>query len=189
MVTIRIRDTGSQVTITTSRKWQRHSSPVSPIKFNAKAFPKPSLNLFASGSSMASSRKGSHSSRRLSLQSTRSAGCPSERHFVSWRPQGSSQRAFTRGAVVTGLSLEQIQELFDLRVVLECELLRWALLHMKAEHLKVAEAILPELEAAYLAQDVLRWGGGVELGVSSKPLPFSQQGSNVGCGRKCEPTN
>ncbi|UQY33025.1 GntR family transcriptional regulator [Pseudomonas fulva] len=63
-----------------------------------------------------------------------------------------------KGAIVTGLPLEQIHELFDLRVALECELLAHAIPGMTAEHLGVSEAVLPELEAAYLSQDVLRWG-------------------------------
>lgn len=63
-----------------------------------------------------------------------------------------------KGAVVTSLPTEQIGELFDLRALLECDVLSRALPRLTDEHLAAAREIQKELESAYRRQDVARWG-------------------------------
>ncbi|WP_419149308.1 GntR family transcriptional regulator [Pseudoalteromonas 'SMAR'] len=58
-----------------------------------------------------------------------------------------------KGATVTGLSAEQIDEIFDLRALLEAELLRHSISHLTARDLLEAEAILADLEEAMAAGD------------------------------------
>jgi len=64
-----------------------------------------------------------------------------------------------KGAVVTGVPVGQIDELFELRALLECQLLEAAIRNMTEAHLSESAEILPQLEEAYLSQDVTRWGG------------------------------
>ncbi len=64
-----------------------------------------------------------------------------------------------KGAVVTTLPLEQIGELFDLRALLECELLKVAVPLMTEAHLHASRVLLVELDQAYHQRDVGRWGG------------------------------
>jgi DNA-binding GntR family transcriptional regulator len=63
-----------------------------------------------------------------------------------------------KGAVVTSLPLEQIGELFDLRALLECDLLTRSLPKIKKSHLEEARNILRRLENAYHLQQVSLWG-------------------------------
>jgi DNA-binding GntR family transcriptional regulator len=63
-----------------------------------------------------------------------------------------------KGAVVTSVPLEQIGELFELRALLEGELLGYSLPRLTEAHLAAARAILAELEQAYLDNEVSRWG-------------------------------
>ncbi|GEK09172.1 GntR family transcriptional regulator [Pseudoalteromonas sp. McH1-7] len=58
-----------------------------------------------------------------------------------------------KGATVTRLSAEQIDEIFDLRALLEAELLRHSIEKLTARDLLEAEAILAELEEATAAGD------------------------------------
>jgi DNA-binding GntR family transcriptional regulator len=53
-----------------------------------------------------------------------------------------------RGAVVSALSPEEIEELFDIRSVLECHALRLAIPNMTEEHFALAEKVLKEYERA-----------------------------------------
>ena len=63
-----------------------------------------------------------------------------------------------RGAVVSTLSLKQIQELFELRAEIEGDLIRRAIPHMTAEdHARAAE-ILDAYEVALHAGQVTVWG-------------------------------
>jgi DNA-binding GntR family transcriptional regulator len=64
-----------------------------------------------------------------------------------------------KGAIVTSIPTEQIGELFELRALLECEILGHALPRMTDEHLKASKLILAQLEDAYRLKDVNRWGG------------------------------
>jgi DNA-binding GntR family transcriptional regulator len=63
-----------------------------------------------------------------------------------------------KGAVVTTIPTEQISELFDLRAMLECEILGRAIPQMTDEQLDASEAILVQLEDAYHRPDVAAWG-------------------------------
>src|SRR6185437_11616666 len=63
-----------------------------------------------------------------------------------------------KGAVVTSLPPEQIAELFELRAILECEVLRIAIPKLTDEHLASARIILKELESAYQRRDISSWG-------------------------------
>jgi DNA-binding GntR family transcriptional regulator len=64
-----------------------------------------------------------------------------------------------RGAIVSALSPEEIEELFDIRAVLECHALRLAIPKMTDEHLAEAEKVLKEYERA-LDKDteISTWG-------------------------------
>ena len=63
-----------------------------------------------------------------------------------------------RGAVVSTLSLEEIEELFELRADIECELLRRAMPNTTAEQLARATDVLDEFDAALEAGEAERWG-------------------------------
>jgi DNA-binding GntR family transcriptional regulator len=63
-----------------------------------------------------------------------------------------------KGAVVTTIPTEQIEELFELRAMLECELLGRALPRMTDGDLAEARAILVQLEASFAGQDAANWG-------------------------------
>jgi DNA-binding GntR family transcriptional regulator len=63
-----------------------------------------------------------------------------------------------KGAVVTSVPLDQIGELFDLRVLLECDLLSHALPRITDAHLATARELLLQLEAAYKTGEISRWG-------------------------------
>ncbi len=63
-----------------------------------------------------------------------------------------------RGAVVSILSLAEIDELFELRAEIECDLLRRAIPKMTREQLDRATDVLDEFEAALAAGEATRWG-------------------------------
>ncbi len=63
-----------------------------------------------------------------------------------------------RGAVVTSVPTEQIEELFELRALLECDVLRRALERMTDQDIADAQAILNELDASYRREDMAGWG-------------------------------
>ncbi len=63
-----------------------------------------------------------------------------------------------RGAVVSTLSLEEIDELFELRADIECDLLRRAIPKMTAEQLDRATEVLDEFQDALGASEASRWG-------------------------------
>src|SRR4051812_44346379 len=63
-----------------------------------------------------------------------------------------------RGAVVSSLSLDEIDELFELRAEIECELLSRAIPRMTAEQLERATDVLDEFEDALNAGEATRWG-------------------------------
>lgn len=62
------------------------------------------------------------------------------------------------GAVVSSFSLDEIREVFELRAVIEADLLRRAFPHLTAEEVNRAEGVLDEYEAALAAGDVRAWG-------------------------------
>jgi len=63
-----------------------------------------------------------------------------------------------RGAVVSSLSLEEIDELFELRADIECDLLRRAIPKMTQEQLERATEVLDEFQDALGAGEATRWG-------------------------------
>lgn len=63
-----------------------------------------------------------------------------------------------KGAVVTALPIEEIGELFELRALLECEILARAIPHLTAANAEASRAVLAQLEDAYGRGDVACWG-------------------------------
>lgn len=58
-----------------------------------------------------------------------------------------------KGATATKLSTAQVTELFELRALLETELLRQAIPKLKEKHLRHSEALLEKMTAAYHDKD------------------------------------
>jgi len=63
-----------------------------------------------------------------------------------------------RGAVVTTVPTEQVEELFELRALLEGDLLERALPRITDQDIAEASEILDGLEASYRQQDMASWG-------------------------------
>jgi DNA-binding GntR family transcriptional regulator len=63
-----------------------------------------------------------------------------------------------RGAVVSSLSLDEIEELFELRADIESDLLRRALPEILPEHLDRAKEVLDAYEVALTSGEVSAWG-------------------------------
>ena len=63
-----------------------------------------------------------------------------------------------RGAVVSSLSLDEIDELFELRADIECDLLQRAVPMMTKEQLDRATDVLDEFQSALNAGEATRWG-------------------------------
>lgn len=63
-----------------------------------------------------------------------------------------------RGAVVSSLSLNEIDELFQLRAEIECDLLRRAIPAATRAHFERATEVLDEFSDALRAGDAIRWG-------------------------------
>lgn len=63
-----------------------------------------------------------------------------------------------RGAVVTSLSASDIAELFDLRAMLEPDLIRRAVPHLLPGDFALAEGILADYETAIRERDLDAWG-------------------------------
>ncbi len=61
-------------------------------------------------------------------------------------------------AIVSELSLDEIDEIFDLRLGLELDLLRRAMPNLTAASRKKSQDILDELDQAYANADSSRWG-------------------------------
>lgn len=62
------------------------------------------------------------------------------------------------GAIVSTLSLDEIREVFELRALIEADLLRRAFPHLTREVLDRAEAVLDDYEEALEKGDVRAWG-------------------------------
>jgi DNA-binding GntR family transcriptional regulator len=63
------------------------------------------------------------------------------------------------GAIVSSLSSDEIGELFDIRALLECDVLRLSIPHLKEEDFKKAEAILDVFDKAlWTESEVGSWG-------------------------------
>jgi len=63
-----------------------------------------------------------------------------------------------KGAIVSQLSLDEIEELFEVRKLLECELLRHAVPRLTPADLKSVEDILLVYDEAFRSGDVAKWG-------------------------------
>lgn len=63
-----------------------------------------------------------------------------------------------KGAVVTTIPTEQVEELFELRALLEGDVLARAIPLMADEDLAAARGILTELEDSYRREDMANWG-------------------------------
>jgi DNA-binding GntR family transcriptional regulator len=63
-----------------------------------------------------------------------------------------------RGAVVSSLSLDEIDELFELRAEIESDLLRRAIPKMSKDQLERATDIVDEFQSALDAGEATRWG-------------------------------
>jgi DNA-binding GntR family transcriptional regulator len=72
--------------------------------------------------------------------------------------EGLVQLTNNRGAQVTKHSLEEIGEIFDLRIMLEVDLFRRAIPLMTTTNFARCDKILDEMEASYDADDVSKWG-------------------------------
>ncbi len=77
------------------------------------------------------------------------------RQLESW---GLVVMKLHKGAVVTSIPTEQIGELFELRALLECDILARSIPRLTDEHLAVSRSILTELEASYQRGDIASWG-------------------------------
>lgn len=65
-----------------------------------------------------------------------------------------------KGATATRLSPEQVIELFEIRALLECDLLRRAIPHMTEEVLDAAEQVRQKMNRAFVEKDaVSSWSG------------------------------
>jgi DNA-binding GntR family transcriptional regulator len=62
------------------------------------------------------------------------------------------------GAVVSSLSVAEIEELFELRGLLESELMKQAVPRLTDDDLALADAILDAYEAAFERRDIAEWG-------------------------------
>jgi len=63
-----------------------------------------------------------------------------------------------RGAVVTSIPTEQVEELFELRAVLECDVLRRSLPRITDGDIAEARSVLERLDASYAQGDMSSWG-------------------------------
>ncbi|NWC77106.1 MULTISPECIES: GntR family transcriptional regulator [unclassified Pseudomonas] len=83
---------------------------------------------------------------------------PVREAFKELEASGLITTQIHKGSVVKSIPLEQIAELFDLRALLESELLERSLPKMTDAHFAVTQQLLPQLEAAYLDDDIAQWG-------------------------------
>ncbi|UXX83611.1 GntR family transcriptional regulator [Roseovarius pelagicus] len=72
--------------------------------------------------------------------------------------EGLVQLTNNQGATVTKHSLDEIGEIFDLRILIEVDLFRRAIPAMTAPHVERCERILEAMELSYDADDVGKWG-------------------------------
>lgn len=72
--------------------------------------------------------------------------------------EGLVQLTNNRGASVSSHSLEEISEIFDLRILLECDLFRCAIPKMTADHFARCEDLLRSMDLSYTEDAVEKWG-------------------------------
>ncbi|MBN2990500.1 GntR family transcriptional regulator [Pseudomonas cedrina subsp. fulgida] len=83
---------------------------------------------------------------------------PVREAFKELEASGLITTQIHKGSVVKSIPLEQIAELFDLRALLESELLERSLPKLTEAHFAATKQLLPQLEAAYLNDDIAQWG-------------------------------
>ncbi|HUJ31636.1 MAG TPA: GntR family transcriptional regulator [Candidatus Acidoferrum sp.] len=84
---------------------------------------------------------------------------PVREAFRQLEAEGLIKIVAHRGAVVSSLSSDEIQELFEMRAILECEVLRLSIPNLTDADFEQAEAILRTYEKAlWLQGDVGSWG-------------------------------
>jgi len=72
--------------------------------------------------------------------------------------EGLVQLTNNQGAMVTKHSLDEIGEIFDLRILIEVDLFRRAIAAMTEDQIERCEKDLQAMEASYDADDVSKWG-------------------------------
>jgi DNA-binding GntR family transcriptional regulator len=83
---------------------------------------------------------------------------PVREAFKELEASGLITTQIHKGSVVKSIPMEQIEELFELRAMLESELLEHSLPKMTEEHFATTKQLLPQLEAAYINDDISQWG-------------------------------
>ena len=83
---------------------------------------------------------------------------PVREAFRQLEAAGLIELKIHKGAVVTSIPAEQILELFELRALLEGDILSHSIPKMTDEDIDAAQAILTQLETAYNERDIVRWG-------------------------------
>lgn len=83
---------------------------------------------------------------------------PVREAFKELEASGLITTQIHKGSVVKSIPPEQIEELFDLRALLESELLERSLPKMTDAHFAATKRLLPQLEAAYVNDDIAQWG-------------------------------
>lgn len=72
--------------------------------------------------------------------------------------EGLVQVSNNQGATVTKHSLDEIGEIFDLRILIEVDLFSRAIPRMTAFHIAHCQSVLEAMEVSYDADDVAKWG-------------------------------
>ncbi|MFM1991969.1 MAG: hypothetical protein RJA99_4926 [Pseudomonadota bacterium] len=72
--------------------------------------------------------------------------------------EGLVQMVPHKGAVVTELSLEEVNDVFDLRVLLEVRLFRDSIARLEAADFEAIDAVQARFETAIRERDLARWG-------------------------------
>jgi DNA-binding GntR family transcriptional regulator len=84
---------------------------------------------------------------------------PVREAFLRLEAEGLVKVVTNRGAVVSALSPEEIQELFEIRAVLECHILRQAIPNLTTADFEKAEEILKEYAQAVEQElEIATWG-------------------------------
>lgn len=83
---------------------------------------------------------------------------PIREALVQLESEGLVKIVAHRGAVVSELSVDEIEELFALRALLEPRLLRLSVPHLTAEDFAVLDQILADYDAEMDSRDASRWG-------------------------------
>lgn len=90
--------------------------------------------------------------------------------------EGLVQVTNNHGATVTKHSLDEIGEIFDLRILIEVDLFARAIPLMTASHIARCQKVLEAMEASYDADDVVKWG---ELNYDYHAALYAAAGRNL----------